>query len=156
MPAIVIDTGPLRNRRFRLPEKGNVTIGRNPQCTLVLPDGMLADVQCILRFQSGHWTLENRDEDRRTFINDRRVTRTALNSGDAVRMGQTLLTYVGEDKDPLLSTQVAGYAIQIYLSKPAWTSPTIPTCFSGKGRSKTIRCFYSMREPGSSRKNAPC
>ncbi len=119
MPAVVIETGPLRNRRFKLPEKGAVTIGRDPQCTLVLPDDMLADVQCVLRFQSGHWILENRDKDRRTFVNDQRVTRTALDSDDAVRVGQTLLTYVVEDEEPLISTQVAGYSIQERIGRGA-------------------------------------
>ena len=119
MASIVIESGPRRGRRLRLPESGVLGIGRDAKCAVRLSDGMVSRVHCLLRGKNGRWVLEDRKSRNGTFVNDTPVTKKLLASGDMLRVGDTLLFFTTEAADRLLGTTVGGCQIEAHTGRGA-------------------------------------
>ena len=79
---------------FRLPAGTERTVGRANRSDFILDVAMVSRVHCRLTNDAGgELTVEDLDSTNGTFVNDRRVRRSAsLSAGDRLRIGRVELS----------------------------------------------------------------
>jgi pSer/pThr/pTyr-binding forkhead associated (FHA) protein len=71
---------------------GSLDIGRSERCAIRLGDTYVSQMHARLYGDDGTWYVEDLGSTNGTFVNDRKVERTAeVHSGDVVKIGKTLL-----------------------------------------------------------------
>lgn len=74
--------------------KKATAIGSTPECDIYLfKDPAIAPRHAIIHAVSGGYDVEDQGAATGTFVNDKQVRRARLKSGDAIRIGGTVLTY---------------------------------------------------------------
>jgi serine/threonine protein kinase/regulation of enolase protein 1 (concanavalin A-like superfamily) len=119
---IIVESGPLRGKGFTLPSKESVTIGRESDCFIRLPDGQVSRLHCVLTPAADpkgtQYLLDDQKSRNGTYINGERIEKKrSINPGDMIQLGETCLSFVDEEEDPLLGTTVAGYRIEQRLGR---------------------------------------
>lgn len=75
-----------------IPEDGVVTVGRDPDCDLALPEeGTLSRMHARFRSEAGSLILEDLSSTNGTFLGDERVHRCVVRRGDRVTVGDVVL-----------------------------------------------------------------
>ena len=82
-----------------------VTIGRDADNTISLPDGHASRKHAVITVQNGIAVIEDLQSHNGTRVNERKVSRRALQPGDAIRIAKTILVYL-VDRPP---AQIAGW-----------------------------------------------
>ena len=78
---------------FRLPTGVERTVGRANRSDFILDVAMVSRIHCRLTADAqGDLTVEDLDSTNGTFVNDRRVSRAPLASGDRLRVGRIELS----------------------------------------------------------------
>jgi Nif-specific regulatory protein len=77
-----------------------VTIGRESVRDLRLDDDRVSRLHARLVHRANHWSLEDCRSLNGTFVNSQSVQQTMLEPGDLIRIGNSLLLFTGEDRDP--------------------------------------------------------
>ena len=68
-----------------------VTVGRQPESTIVLADPQVSRQHAVISYQAGRYVVQDLGSANGTFINERRITAPqALREGDQLRMGNTI------------------------------------------------------------------
>ena len=68
-----------------------VTIGRQPDCTVVLADPQVSRQHAAISYQAGRYIVQDLGSANGSYINDRRITAPqALRDGDQLRLGNTI------------------------------------------------------------------
>jgi pSer/pThr/pTyr-binding forkhead associated (FHA) protein len=76
---------------FRL-SPGNVrTVGRAPRADFVLDAALVSRLHCRLEAGADNLEVVDLDSTNGTYVNDKRVNRTRLSSGDTLRIGRVAL-----------------------------------------------------------------
>lgn len=73
------------------------SIGRHPQCTVTVSQPSVSRKHARLDFDGQTCMVEDLQSSNGTYVNNQRITRSALRSGDALRCGDFQLRYVEED-----------------------------------------------------------
>jgi signal transduction histidine kinase len=107
----VID-GPNRGASFT-PEAPSFIIGRGRTNRVILLDGKVSGRHAQMRLLDGKYVIRDLNSTNGTFVNGKAVTETAVEVGDEVRVGQTVLKVVA------LSTGPVGQAGRVSLSDEA-------------------------------------
>jgi hypothetical protein len=79
-------------RRFVL-GSGTFTIGRSPECDLVLDDRRVSRKHAEIRLRLGKYTLYDLGSTNGTYVNGKRVSEVVLSQGDRITMGAATLLY---------------------------------------------------------------
>jgi uncharacterized protein YegL len=66
-----------------------LTIGRGRLNTIALSDTQASRRHAVIRYGQGRWFIQDQGSSTGTFVNGQRVTATALNNGDRIRIGST-------------------------------------------------------------------
>ncbi|MFH1023199.1 MAG: sigma 54-interacting transcriptional regulator [Planctomycetota bacterium] len=98
MPKIIIQEGFNRGAAYTLSEE-KMTIGRDYANAIQLIDEKVSRVHAVLFQEGDRWHLSDLDSRNGTYVNDRRVKRDALKSGDRVRIGNVHLVFVDDEGD---------------------------------------------------------
>jgi serine/threonine-protein kinase len=138
MPTILVESGPLRGRRFKLPQaqaspagaSGGVVIGRDERCAIRVDDGMASRLHCALVAEGDVWKVRDLGSLNLTYVNDTLVREKVLAVGDVIQVGDTLLSFVSDDEDPLLGATLAGYRIEKRLGRGAMGTVYLATQLS--------------------------
>jgi DNA-binding NtrC family response regulator len=77
-----------------------VTVGRESVRDLRLDDGRVSRLHARLEYRANHWLLEDCGSLNGTFVNSQSVQQTMLEPGDLIRVGDSLILFTGEDRDP--------------------------------------------------------
>lgn len=88
--------------------KPSFTAGRSGDNDLAVPDNLLSRQHMAIRKENGQFVLHDLGSTNGTFVNDEKVTRRALASGDVVRIGDATLTFVGDGPAPAPKARAAG------------------------------------------------
>src|SRR2546428_6839068 len=80
--------------------EGEMVIGRQPDCALVLSEKVVSRKHASLAPEKGEWVLSDLKSSMGTFVNGARIQRHTLRPGDEVRIGGNVMTY-----DPAYATK---------------------------------------------------
>jgi tRNA A-37 threonylcarbamoyl transferase component Bud32 len=94
---LLVIAGPDKGRSFLLPDASTVVIGRGRESATRLNDPHVSRFHCRVEVRDGGVTVTDSDSAGGRFVNDRRVSRHQLQSGDVIQVGETRLCYHGED-----------------------------------------------------------
>jgi len=79
-------SGPVANQSFDLDQQ--TVIGHAPECDVVIDDaGLAARHALIVRGPAGELTVERLDDKAATLVNGKAIEKSALSSGDELRLG---------------------------------------------------------------------
>ncbi len=93
-PRLLAIDGPLTGRAFEL-SSAELSIGRSPGNTIVLPDAGVSRRHCtILGTGGGGFTLTDLESMHGTRVNDRPVQSFSLTHGDRIRVGQSSFVFL--------------------------------------------------------------
>ena len=73
--------------------RGQLTIGRDPRCEMVLADPQVSARHALIQRTPQGYVLTDLGSKNGTFVNDRRVQQALLQGGERLRMGQTELVF---------------------------------------------------------------
>jgi serine/threonine protein kinase len=89
---IYIVSGPLRGRQFQL--KDIVTIGRSPECDIILDDTGVSRLHAMIQLTRDRYSLQDNHTTNGTFVNTERIEIRELRDRDEVRVGNTILRFI--------------------------------------------------------------
>jgi adenylate cyclase len=95
MSQLLVVRGPDNGRRWTLP-KGQILIGRDASCQIILSDRHVSRQHCRIERAAGRLLLTNLSTTNGTLVNGARVLSACLNDGDEIRLGDTTLSFVYE------------------------------------------------------------
>lgn len=72
-------------------EKKSITIGRSTDADLFLPDKLVSRIHCGISYWDNAYFIRDFKSRNSTLVNDRPVEVARLNSGDRIRVGDTIL-----------------------------------------------------------------
>ncbi len=82
-----------------------LTLGRAPDCSIVLADPYVSRIHAQIRLRGQHFVLLDAGSHSGTFVNETRIHEHRLSSGDVLRLGRTLLIYQDQQVDEVQATQ---------------------------------------------------
>jgi hypothetical protein len=97
-PILAITRGPGTGQLFPLRQEGPTSLGRAKANDIVLADVAISSQHCRIRPEEGRFVLHDLKSTNGTFVNDRRVSRYALNEGDTIKIGETFLMFKMDQK----------------------------------------------------------
>ena len=99
--SLVVVSGASPGTALRLDAKmPTVTIGRESVRDLRLDDDRVSRLHARLVYRANHWSVEDCGSLNGTFVNSQSVQQTMLEPGDLIRIGNSLILFTGEDRDP--------------------------------------------------------
>ncbi len=96
MATLLIENGPNKGTGFELKPGGLYTLGRDPQCDLVLHGELVSRQHCRVKEFKGAYYAKDLDSLNGIFLNDQRVTQVELKPGDKLQLGDAVLTFLDE------------------------------------------------------------
>ena len=84
---------------FRLTPGAIKTVGRAPRADFILDAALVSRLDCRLTATDGHVEVEDLSSTNGTFVNDKKVDRANLASGDRLRVGRVELTVGRQNND---------------------------------------------------------
>ncbi|MFN8377062.1 MAG: FhaA domain-containing protein [Anaerolineae bacterium] len=83
-----------------------ITLGRAPDCTIVLHDPYASRVHAQIRLRGGRFVVLDAGSHSGTYVNDSPIKEHWLYAGDVIRLGKTVFVYQDQQQpDPTQSTQ---------------------------------------------------
>jgi len=76
--------------------EGTTTIGKSPECTVVLSDKFVSRKHVTIRFMAHQFQIVDHESRNGTFVNGQRVAHSYLKNGDLIRLGRVELKFRGE------------------------------------------------------------
>jgi|SRR5579859_7588037 len=85
--------GPLSGRHFTL-HQDTTSIGRTTGNDIIIPDLTVSRQHAVLRFENGHWVVEDKNSANGTFVNGVRIRwPQPLAEGDQIRFGDEIVIF---------------------------------------------------------------
>jgi Nif-specific regulatory protein len=98
-PELIAIAGPLTGERFPL-GAGELRIGRSPEADIRLADSGAAWDHCTVRPHDGGFRVLDRHTGAGTYLNGMRIRDEALEHGDQIAIGDTVLVYQDRASEP--------------------------------------------------------
>ncbi len=95
-PVLVVQGGPLAGRAFVLKRETTTAVGRARANDIVLDDVAVSSQHCRIRHEDGGFVLHDLQSTNGTYVNDQKVSRHRLSTGDVIRIGETPLLFKRE------------------------------------------------------------
>jgi len=99
-PVLIITAGPGSGHVFTLSVESMMSIGRAKANDIVLEDVAVSSQHCRIRPDDGQFIVHDLRSTNGTFVNDHRVTRSHLRSGDVLKIGETTMQFRMDQKRP--------------------------------------------------------
>jgi len=90
MPTLTVIQGPDHGRTFEIDGKNSI-IGREPSCEVSLRDPGVSRQHASLILQGGRYILKDAGSSNGTLLNGVRISESAIQTGDQIRVGNTIL-----------------------------------------------------------------
>jgi HD-GYP domain-containing protein (c-di-GMP phosphodiesterase class II) len=88
--------GSIQSQEWNVDE-GEISLGRDPLCTVVVDDPKVSRIHCEIRRSDGQHILIDRNSTNGTFVNGVTITRHMLRGGDIILVGNTEFRVVPTD-----------------------------------------------------------
>ncbi len=95
MAELKIIEGEGEGAAFALGQEHENVIGRS-KAAILLAESKVSTRHARILFKEGSWILEDLESTNGTFVNGRKVTRTALHRGDKIKIGSFVLLFEGD------------------------------------------------------------
>ena len=92
---LMVVTGTQLLARCKVPDEGEILIGRDASCDLVLDDDRVSGRHAKLSRRQGRLAIEDLDSGNGTWVNGQEVTRKDLEDGDEIEIGNVVLRLGG-------------------------------------------------------------
>jgi len=107
VPSLFVIQGRNRGTRFELhANQGAVSIGREAGNAIQVDDHEVSRRHAEIRRVGDGYVLGDLKSSNGTFVNDARIERSELSSGDRIRLGRTILIYAKDGDDPAMFAAV--------------------------------------------------
>lgn len=73
--------------------KTKISLGRAPECDIVLDDEHLSGKHASLKLVDNAWHLTDLDSGNGTFVNEKEISRVQLSDNDIIKAGNTILKF---------------------------------------------------------------
>ncbi len=93
-PFIEIVSPSGRKRKMALTGKEPITIGRDPKNALAIKDDRLSRFHCVIESEGASYRVRDLKSRNGTKLNDKRVDRARLNSGDWLKVGRVRIHFI--------------------------------------------------------------
>lgn len=94
MQKLVVEKGRDKGMSVIVSPKSKVIVGRDRQANLQLTDGLASRRHFSLSFQDERYVLEDLGSSNGTLLNDERVTKSPISTGDQIQVGETLMSFL--------------------------------------------------------------
>jgi signal transduction histidine kinase len=111
VPTLTVIQGPDHGRTYEIDGESSI-IGRDPGCEVALRDPGASRHHARLELQGGRLVLRDLSSSNGTFVNGVRITEAAIQPGDQVRVGNTILT-MGQPLSDTAPVDRRGLPIQV-------------------------------------------
>ncbi|MGD0090865.1 MAG: FHA domain-containing protein [Planctomycetota bacterium] len=102
MGNLLFHSGQYKGKRVGIPEGKVITLGRNRDLELPLPDGKLSRRHCQISFKEDHYVLTDLGSTNGTYLNGERITgEVVLSTFDRIVVGDTEMEFQAMEKVPL-------------------------------------------------------
>lgn len=91
--------GAASEKRYELDATQPIRIGRGNGCQICLSDPLSSRTHAIISYEDGKWIASDADSRNGTLVNDKKVARVDLRSGDRIQVGSTELLFELPDLD---------------------------------------------------------
>jgi hypothetical protein len=99
-PVLVITAGPGTGHVYTLSAESMTSIGRAKANDIILDDVAVSSQHCRIRPDDGQFIVHDLRSTNGTFVNEHRVTRSHLRSGDMLKVGETTMQFRMDQKRP--------------------------------------------------------
>ena len=93
-PALIVRSGGGRAGEHFTPAGERTTIGRSPDCDIILDDVTVSRRHAVLVARGDEFVIEDQGSLNGTYVNRRRIESERLESGDEVQVGKYRLTFL--------------------------------------------------------------
>ena len=93
---LIVQKGPERGHSYPLGDRN--TIGRDPSNSIRLRDPLISRHHCQILKKDNHFYIRDLDSKNGTQVNQLTVSETTFVPGDIIQVGNTVLTYLQQDK----------------------------------------------------------
>ena len=97
-PILLVTAGASAGQVFNLSLESVTSIGRAKANDIVLEDVAISSQHCRVRPENGSFVVHDLKSTNGTFLNERRITRSPLTSGDMLKVGETSLQFRMDQK----------------------------------------------------------
>ncbi len=73
-----------------------VTIGRSPDADIMIAQERISRIHCGISYEEGQYILKDLESKNGTFVNGENVTERALQPGDKIKVGSSILSFEQE------------------------------------------------------------
>lgn len=109
MPRLFAESGRMIGQDF--PVTGKVVIGRKRTCDVVIDDPKSSREHTSVYKEGGSYYVKDLDSSNGTCLNDVRVDKSPLVFGDKIRIGDTVLVFLGDPEQNLEGQTVGGFQV---------------------------------------------
>ena len=102
MARLIAKEGPGRGTVYELVED-SITIGRDPINVIQIPSETVSRTHAIVSCEGDRWSVRDMHSKNGLLVNGKTVETAELSSGDQIRMGEALLTFIERDFDTIES-----------------------------------------------------
>jgi len=100
MASLIIREGPARGSAYELVED-DVTIGRDPSSIIQVPSETVSRSHAVIHRRADEegdsWEIEDLNSKNGVLVNGQRAARVVLHTGDEIRLGETVWTFIERD-----------------------------------------------------------
>ena len=93
---LIVIYGSHAGREYRLGPKG-VLIGREDQCDITINDSSVSRKHASIESKDGRFLLQDLKSTNGTLVNGKSIDVHVLNHGDKIRIGRTVLQFLGRE-----------------------------------------------------------
>jgi serine/threonine-protein kinase len=109
MPRLIAESGKIIGQDFLVAD--NVVLGRKRTCDVIVDDVKSSREHTRIFKEGGSYYVQDLNSSNGTYLNELRIDKSLLVFGDRVRIGETVLVFVGDPEQNLEGQNVGGFQI---------------------------------------------
>lgn len=90
---LIVQCGQGGDQLVSLDRESVVTVGRNPDCCVTVPDPSCSRLHCKLFELEGEWLVTHLSRTNATWLNGKSIAAAYLRDGDVIQVGSSRLTF---------------------------------------------------------------
>jgi serine/threonine protein kinase len=109
MPRLIAESGRMIGQDF--PVTGDIVLGRKRTCDVVVDDAKSSREHTRIFKEAGSYYIRDLNSSNGTYLNEVRIDKSPLVFGDKIRIGETVLVFVGDPEQNLEGQTLGGFQV---------------------------------------------